>query len=46
MAVKAKGLLFNPDVTPLPASAVGEGIVGMMKRTLKLPISIWGSDHE
>jgi uncharacterized protein YhdP len=40
MAVKAKGPIVDPEVTPLPASAVGEGIVGMMKRTLKLPLDI------
>jgi hypothetical protein len=27
-------------VKALPASAVGEGLLGMMKRTLKLPIKV------
>lgn len=40
MAVKISGPLYNPRVTVLPASAVQEGIVGMMKRTLKLPVDL------
>ncbi len=37
---KAKGDLKNPDVTPLPPRAVGSGVLGILERTLKLPITI------
>jgi len=37
---KAKGDLKDPNVTPLPPKAVGSGILGILQRTLKLPITI------
>ncbi len=37
---KAKGNLNDPDVYPLPPTAVGSGILGILERTLKLPITI------
>jgi len=37
---KAKGDLKDPDVTPLPPMAVGSGVLGILERTLKLPITI------
>ncbi len=37
---KAKGNLEDPDVTPLPPMAVGAGVLGILERTLKLPITI------
>ena len=40
IAVNVKGDLDNPNVTLLPPSAVGEGLVGIMKRTLQLPVKI------
>jgi hypothetical protein len=40
VAVKMEGDLANPKVQTLPASAVGSGLVGMMKRTLKLPFEV------
>jgi len=40
VAVKMDGDLANPKVQTLPASAVGSGLVGMMKRTLKLPFEV------
>jgi hypothetical protein len=38
--VKVSGALDNPQITPLPPSAVGEGLLRVMKRTLKLPITV------
>ncbi len=38
--VGIKGRLENPNVTPLPPSAVGEGLLGIVKRTLQLPVKI------
>jgi hypothetical protein len=38
--VRVKGDLRNPKVTPLAPSAVGSGLLGIMKRTLKLPIKV------
>jgi uncharacterized protein YhdP len=40
VAVKIEGDLKNPEVKALPPSAVGEGLLGMMKRALKLPIKL------
>ena len=40
MAVKVDGDLKNPRVRPLPAAAVGEGLLGMLRRTLKLPVKL------
>ena len=37
---KIKGPMENLEVTPLPPGAVGEGLVGIMKRTLHLPVDI------
>ena len=36
----AKGDLEDPDVIPLPPMAVGAGVLGILERTLKLPITI------
>ena len=38
--VGIKGSLENPDVTPIPPSAVGSGLLGIVKRTLQLPVKI------
>ncbi|MGD9234811.1 MAG: AsmA-like C-terminal domain-containing protein, partial [Desulfobacterales bacterium] len=38
--VGIKGHLENPNVTPLPPSEVGEGLLGIIKRTLQLPVKI------
>jgi hypothetical protein len=35
-----KGRMENPNVTPLPPSKVGEGLLGVVKRTLQLPVKI------
>ena len=35
-----KGRLEKPMVTPLPPSKVGEGLLGIIKRTLQLPVKI------
>lgn len=35
-----KGSLDNPDVTRIPLSAVGSGLLGILKRTLQLPVKI------
>lgn len=37
---RAKGDINDPDVYPLPPTAVGSGILGILERTLKLPITI------
>lgn len=37
---RAKGDLGDPDVIPLSPTAVGSGLLGIMERTLKLPITI------
>jgi hypothetical protein len=37
---RAKGDLDDPDVYALSPTAVGSGILGMLERTLKLPITI------
>jgi hypothetical protein len=37
---KLEGPMGNLKVTPLPPAAVGEGLVGIMKRTLQLPVDI------
>ena len=36
----AKGDLQNPDVIPLHPMAVGSEVMGILERTLKLPITI------
>ncbi len=38
--VGIKGHLDNPRVTPLPPSKVGSGLLGIVKRTLQLPVKI------
>ena len=38
--VGIKGSLENPNVTPIPPSAVGSGLLGIIKRTLQLPVKI------
>nr|MBC8361147.1 AsmA-like C-terminal domain-containing protein [Candidatus Desulfatibia profunda] len=38
--VGIKGPLENPSVTPLSPSAVGSGLLGIMKRTLRLPVQV------
>lgn len=37
---RAKGDLVDPNVYALPPTAVGSGILGILERTLKLPITI------
>ena len=37
---RAKGDLDDPEVYALPPTAVGSGILGILERTLKLPITI------
>jgi hypothetical protein len=37
---RVKGDLKDPDVIPLPPTAVGAGVLGILERTLKLPIAI------
>ena len=34
---RVRGKLSDPQITPLPPSAVGNGLLGLMKRTLRLP---------
>ncbi len=36
--VTVKGDILDPKVTPLSPTAVGEGLLGVMTRTLKLPV--------
>ncbi len=38
--VRVHGPFKEPKVTPLPPSAVGEGLIGIMKRTLELPFNV------
>jgi len=40
IAVLVRGDLNDPDITPLPPSAVGAGLLGMMKRTLAVPFKL------
>ena len=37
---RATGNLDDPDVIPLSPTAVGSGLLGILERTLKLPITI------
>ena len=37
---RAKGDIDNPTVIPLSPTAVGSGVLGLLERTLKLPITI------
>jgi len=38
--IKISGDLDDPKVETLPASSVGEGLFGIMKRTVTLPVAI------
>ena len=38
--VRVTGPLGEPEIIPLPPSAVGEGLLRVMKRTLSLPITV------
>ena len=38
--LKITGTLGNPDIFVLPPAAVGQGVLGMMVRTLQLPVKI------
>jgi hypothetical protein len=38
--IKVTGDMADPTVTPLAPSAVGSGLLGIMKRTLQLPVNI------
>ncbi|MBI3398980.1 MAG: AsmA-like C-terminal region-containing protein, partial [Deltaproteobacteria bacterium] len=40
MYYKIKGSLRDPDVEAIPIQALGEGVWGIFKRTLKLPLDI------
>jgi hypothetical protein len=37
---RAKGDIADPEVIPLPPTAIGSGVLGILERTLKLPITI------
>ncbi len=37
---RAKGDIRDPEVIPLPPTAIGSGVLGILERTLKLPITI------
>ncbi|RLB28846.1 MAG: hypothetical protein DRG66_02980 [Deltaproteobacteria bacterium] len=37
---RIKGNMENPKVTPLSLKAVGSGLLGIMKRTLQLPVKV------
>ncbi|MGD8663281.1 MAG: AsmA-like C-terminal domain-containing protein [Desulfobacterales bacterium] len=37
---RAKGDIADPEVIPLPPTAIGAGVLGILERTLKLPITI------
>ena len=37
---KVKGDLGDPTVTILSPTAIGEGVLGIMKRTLQLPFTV------
>ena|GEM_PF-1590913 len=37
---KVEGPLQDPKVTPLPPSAIGKGLLGVVKRTLELPFKV------
>jgi hypothetical protein len=38
--VTVSGRITEPDVKLLPSAAVGEGVLGILKRTLKAPVKI------
>jgi hypothetical protein len=37
---RARGDIADPEVIPLPPTAIGAGVLGILERTLKLPITI------
>lgn len=38
--VRVRGDLSNPSVTPMSPSSVGKGVLGILERTLKLPLKV------
>jgi hypothetical protein len=38
--VTVSGRINNPDVKLMPASAVGDGVLGILKRTVNAPVKI------
>ena len=40
IAIKVTGDLENPEVEYLPAAEVGSGILGIMRRTLEVPVKV------
>ena len=38
--VRVRGDLKDPEIIPLPPSAIGEGLLGVMKRTLTVPFKL------
>ena len=38
--LRVQGPFKDPKVIPLPPSAIGEGLLGIMKRTLELPFEV------
>jgi len=38
--VKVKGDLDNPEVSYLPVTSVGSGLLGILERTIKLPVKV------
>ena len=38
--IRIKGSMANQEVVPLPPGAVGHGLVGILERTLKLPLKV------
>jgi len=38
--VRVRGDLKDPEIIPLPPSAIGEGLLGVMKRTLTIPFKL------
>jgi hypothetical protein len=39
--VRVRGDLKDPEIIPLPPSAIGEGLLGVMKRTLTFPFKLF-----
>jgi len=40
IAIKVTGHLEDPKVEYLPAAEIGSGLLGIMKRTLELPVKV------
>jgi hypothetical protein len=38
--LRIQGPFKSPKVTPIPPSAIGEGLLGIMKRTVELPVEV------